>query len=84
MAVLQGSRGRRILIVTGVAALLGAGGAGAAYATSDGAAPAETGFAVVDTAPGGTPAEQECDEAKARAEGSAPSGDAPAQDEGRL
>ena len=84
MAVLQGSRGRRILIVTGVAALLGAGGAGAAYATSDGAAPAETGFAVGRHGAG-------CDVGRAgvrRGEGPrrglGPAGDAPAQDEGRL
>jgi hypothetical protein len=64
MPVLQGIRDhRRALLVAAAAVVLGAGGAGAAYATPDGGAPAETGYAVVDTAtPGTSSAEKECDE----------------------
>jgi hypothetical protein len=46
---------RRLLLAAGAAAVLGAGGAGVAYAASDGPAPSGGGYAVVetaDTAPG--------------------------------
>ncbi len=44
---------RRVLLATAAALVLGAGGAGVAYASSNDAGPVETGYVVVGTSDGG-------------------------------
>jgi signal recognition particle GTPase len=71
MSVLHSRRApRRILLVTAAVAVLAAGGAGAAYASSHDPAPVQTGYVVVDSdgdARGGTTSdaatatEEECE-----------------------
>jgi hypothetical protein len=56
---------RRLLLAAGAAVVLGAGGAGVAYASTAGAGPSSGGFVVVETADttpgaGGTTADRDC------------------------